>query len=521
MTEEVLSRPEKSYSTGKTTRAARPAPKRRRRPLWLNALIVFICLVVISACVFWVTAFKFYNVVSNSMAPTFRGGEYERDRLLCWMLPFPGREPRRWEIVLFDTPEVGRDQEVMPGFNTGGQRGITVKRAVGVADERLAIAGGDIWTHPLAGGRYTRRIKPDLVQRALWISVYREDFQDINLDEFGHHWLQEGTGRFELGGDRVLSIAPDGARCGMVYKPVIRTGGNGGKLLEVLPGIPDRYVLEQEVLFHCKTPNCGNAFGVLVDNQKIQGRCPVCRTMNFEDSVTFYGFRSGLAEIGPYAVGLVPQGDGLHNRANSYYFVPDLRVRLNMRLAGNASTCAVSLRTDDWEDVLRVSADRIEINGVPLADAPAVQPGVWTSLEFYRVDGALRLFLNADGKRPQPLFDHVMHNTPKPEVQETGQISGLTIFAEGGGVDIRDIAVDRDIYYFSGSEHAYSSYLSGMESTGEVNIPQGAFFPMGDNTTVSLDARSWGPIEQSLLKGTAIRIWRPEERAGAIPLPEE
>lgn len=519
MTENEASRPRKRFTAGKTAVTARPAPKRRRkRPLWITVLVFCITAAIVIGCVFWLTTFKFYNVVSNSMAPTFRGGEFERDRLLCWMRSFPGREPRRWEVVLFDTPEIGKNQEFLPGFDIGGQQGITVKRAVGLAGERLAIADGDIWTHPLRGGVYRRQVKSDLVQRALWISVYGEDFQDVSLEEFGHFWQQDGDGRFVLGNDRTLMIIPDGGRCGMVYKPVTRAGASGAKDLIVLPGIPDRYVLAQEVIFHCQTPGCGNDFAVKVENQKIQGRCPVCHKVTFETGVAFYGFRSGLPEIGPYAVGRVPQEDSQHNRANSYYFVPDLRVVMSLRLATPASACLVSLRMGDGEDVLRVSGGKIEINGAPVPNAPTAQPGAWTRLEFYRVDGALRLFL---GGTTTPAFDRIAHNDPKPEGQDSGQTSGVAIFAEGGGVEIGNVSIDRDVYYFSGSEHAIFNYLSGMEDTGEVNIPAGTFFPMGDNTTVSLDARSWGPVDQALLKGTAYRIWRPEERAGPIPFPDK
>lgn len=504
--------PAKSGSAFNSTRK-----RKKKRPVWVTLLVIAITVLIVAGSALWIAAFKFYNVISNSMAPTLIGGEFDRDKLVCWMLSFPGRLPRRWEVVLFDTPEIGANRQLIPGFDIGGQQGVTVKRAVGLPGERLAIANGDIWTRPIGGGTYVRQIKPDHVQRGLWISVYEEDFAELTVNELAHFWEFANESGVSIAPGGPLSLIPGEERCGMTYRPVTRTGGSGAWNLEILPGIPDRYVLLQDVIFNCATKECGANFSVTVRNQKLQGRCPRCGQLSFENRIAFYGFRSGLPEIGPYAAGHVAQEDPKHNRGNSYFFVPDLRVRTDIRLASPDSSFVIALRMNNKEDTVRLSRNTAEVNGVAIPLGNALTANEWTSVEFYRVDGALRLFLNGGEK---PLFDQIVHVEEKPDTQETGKTNGVSMFAEGGGVIMRNIAIDRDIYYFSGTEHAIENYLSGMEDTGEVNIPDGTFFPMGDNTTVSLDARSWGPVNLDLLTGTALRIVQPTDRARAIPMPE-
>lgn len=494
---------------------AKHAAKRRRRRFWLNMVAFGITLVVILAAAFWLYSMRILNIGSNSMAPTLRGTAGDRDHVLCWMLPYRYRGPRRWEVCVFMTPSNSANQEYIPGLNTGGESGMTIKRMVGIPGERLAMANGDIWTRNLKGGDFVRQVKPDNVQRGIWIPVYREDFSDVRLDEFMHYWRQDGDGSLAVGKEG-LRMSPGGGRLGIEFQPLIRRGASGAHIVEQLPGIPDRYVLNQEVVFNCQTPGCGTAFAKWVDSQKIDGRCPKCGAMNFEIAVASYGFRSGFAEIGPYAVGRVPQADPNHFRANSYYFVPDLRLQLEIKLSTAQAACLLELREDERVDTLRVGASGMELNGEKIDRAPVPKVGEYMHVEFYKLDGAVRVYANRSGK---PAFDKVIRTDKKPEQENIPLTNGVAVLAEGGELAVREVVLDRDIYYFSGSEHAVLNYLSGMEETGEVDIPPGHFLPLGDNTTVSLDGRSWGPLDVDLLRGTAIRIWRPKERAGPIPSP--
>jgi hypothetical protein len=302
----------------------------------------------------------------------------------------------------------------------------------------------------------------------------------------------------------------------MRFRPMTRAGGQGDILLH-LPGVPDRYVFPQHAFFRCPNPDCSEEFTVFIEDQKIQGRCPRCALLAPETTVMYYSERSGLPEIGPYAAGFRGpiQGDTEHFRANSYYFVSDLRVVLDVKLQALNAVCAIRLEGDEGVAEAVLSSSGAVVNG-QAAEGGALRPGEWTRVEFYLADGAARLFV---GPEREKVFDAVLWRGEKPEASFRGEKSGASFRASEGPIAVRTVAVDRDVHYFSGREQGFRNYLTGMERDGSVVIGDGMFFPLGDNTTVSLDARSWGPVPADRLRGIALMIWRPRERAGFIPRP--
>lgn len=489
------------------------ALRRKKRFFWLNVGVAAATLLIVAGSLFWLFAFSIYAVASNSMAPTLLSTPEERDHLLCWRLTYRYRSPKRWEIAIFDTPKSGADREFMPGLHTGGETGVTVKRIAGLAGERLAIAGGDIWTRPLGErGEYRRQVKPDSVQQGMWIPVYKEDFSDLSTDEFLLFWKSLTETPVAVRPDTGLAMPAGSA---IRYLPKARVGSEGSRRMRVLPGIPDRYLLKQELFFTCEV--CGSAFRVVLDTQKVVGRCPECRHLNPETAVSLYELRSGLPEIGKYHASDTLQGDSQHFRANSYQFVGDLRIVLDIRPATRAAAFRAELHGEERTASLTIGADTCLVNDRTLNLAmPALAPGEWTRVEFQVVDGAVRAFL---GEKRKPFFDRVVWKGVKPDSHFDGWASGIVLMASGGDVEIRNLAVDRDVHYFSGRRQGMLNYLAAMDFDGELDIPPGHFFPLGDNTTVSLDGRSWGAVDMDLLMGTAIRIWRPEHRAGTIPAP--
>ncbi|MCC8190050.1 MAG: S26 family signal peptidase [Planctomycetes bacterium] len=484
--------------------------RKRRRSLRNNLLAVGVTSLLVAASLFWIFAFHFYNVGSNSMAPALQARETERDRLLCWRLTYHYRKPKRWEIAIFDTPGIAADRQIA-GLNTGGESGLTVKRIAGLENEQLAIAGGDIWTRPVTGqGDYVRQVKPDSVQQGMWIRVYTEDFTDRSTEEFLAAWEEHGAEPVAVR-NHMLLLPPDTR---LRYKPMARVGivGQNDRLVE-LPGIPDRYLLHQDLLYVCKA--CGHNFSTTVDSYPAPARCPACRHLNQEDAVTLYTFRSGLPETGPYHVGNVLQGDMGHFRNYTYNFVADLKLETEVRLDRPDSVFRAELSGEDRVASLSLSTDQVLINDRPVANVQ-VKAGEWNRVEFQVVDGAVRLFLGENRTR---VFDRPVWLGPKPDVNFDGGRSGVAVATAGGGVTLRRLTIDRDVFYYSGQNQGIGTYLSGMTQEGDVLVGPGQFFPLGDNSTVSLDGRSWGAVDMDLLRGTALRIWSPPDRAGPIPAP--
>jgi len=59
-------------------------------------------------------------------------------------------------------------------------------------------------------------------------------------------------------------------------------------------------------------------------------------------------------------------------------------------------------------------------------------------------------------------------------------------------------------------------YNEGKYGVGEIVVPQGKYFFLGDNSLSSLDSRFWGFVDKKDIIGKAIFIWWPPPRIGMI-----
>ena len=93
------------------------------------------------------------------------------DRVLVLKFLYPFSEPSRWDVVVFKNPTdpVGDTQNY-------------IKRLVGLPDERLLLADGDVFATPLGTATADLAIqrKPEYIQCAVWLSVYVSDFIPVN-----------------------------------------------------------------------------------------------------------------------------------------------------------------------------------------------------------------------------------------------------------------------------------------------------------------------------------------------------
>lgn len=103
-----------------------------------------------------------YQIPTSSMQPTLMGSNEAKvyDRILVNKLIQTIREPQRWDITVFKYP-LQKNQNY-------------VKRIVGMPNDRLTIAGGNVYQVEGAGASatYTTLRKPDDLQAAMWKNVY-------------------------------------------------------------------------------------------------------------------------------------------------------------------------------------------------------------------------------------------------------------------------------------------------------------------------------------------------------------
>lgn len=93
--------------------------------------------------------------------------------------------------------------------------------------------------------------------------------------------------------------------------------------------------------------------------------------------------------------------------------------------------------------------------------------------------------------------------------EETVALRDSNLFANGEIV--REPAVFREIRYATAPQGIFA-----RRPGGAFHVPEGNFFMIGDNSSVSYDSRHWGPLPRENIVGRAIYIWWPTERAGRV-----
>src|SRR5688572_45525 len=170
---------------------AQPAAKKKRRPVRENLEAFGIA--ILFAVLLKPLVIEAYMIPTSSMQPTMMGsseaGVY--DRLLVDKLRYEVWEPRRWDIVVFRYP-IRQNQAY-------------VKRIVGVGDDHLRIACGNLYRLENGQPKATVRKPPD-VQEAMWREVYpaRRYLPPEKPREFKDCWATHGEWR--LDGDEAVAV---------------------------------------------------------------------------------------------------------------------------------------------------------------------------------------------------------------------------------------------------------------------------------------------------------------------------
>jgi signal peptidase I len=138
---------------------------------------------IIVALTFKVFFLEVSQIPSGSMQPTLMGNPATgvKDRVLVDKLTYRTRDPQRWEVVVFQHPNM---------------RSLTmVKRLVGMPNEQLRVLDGDLFTRPNSESPWRTLRKPELVQRSTWRRL-------------AHQPWGVPAGRVALAPDAVLAYAP-------------------------------------------------------------------------------------------------------------------------------------------------------------------------------------------------------------------------------------------------------------------------------------------------------------------------
>jgi len=129
-------------------------------------------------------------------------------------------------------------------------------------------------------------------------------------------------------------------------------------------------------------------------------------------------------------------------------------------------------------------------------------------VEFYRLDYLLALVI--DGKKvvEYDFWSAEEYGKLLAEFARSRQLqghtrSGVKIGAAGTKLELANLRIDRDVYYTPREQTSEG----GTQYMGPWDIPEDAYFAMGDNSPDSLDSRYWGCVPAENLIGKALLIW--------------
>lgn len=461
-------------------------------------LIMSLGVAVLLALLIKFVLVEIFVIPTGSMEPTLHGRTDGGDRILCTKVNYLWRTPKRWEVFVFQYPyEQAVNLGRTPPASYRGEN--FIKRCVGLPGEEIRMAWGDLYARqPGETGGGTRLVKPDSLQRHIWIPVYEEDFADLSDEDLRQYWDIAGSGTWGItrGGGLQLQGQQD-----FTFRPLTRYG--------VLAGIPDRYVRRQVVRFRC--PSCGGVLAKTVESPKITGRCLGCGEYLLERHVEYYEYRTGMPSTDPryaerFVGGIGYEAPQDQKRPDPFQFVPDLRFLAHVRFAAPGSDLHVDLMNDKHlvqavfvageEGVLRLLLD-----GRPLQEVPLSLPvGVDHVLEAYFLDGEARVFVNGEA-----LVSEVVYGEDAPG-QFPPKTANVAFSTREGKVEISRLQLDRDIYYMSGRGARI------LDADGFFRIGAEAYMALGDNVGSSSDSREWGMVPAENLRGPAIFVFWPPHR---------
>lgn len=383
----------------------------------------------------------------------------EGDQLLVHKFAYEFRDPRRWEVIVFQS-----NSEPHQPY---------CKRVVGLPDEEIRVHDGDIF----ADGILQR--KPHEVQQSIRIPVWNNDFQPEEAS-IPLRWLplQEESGWKREGNNFVFVPTAEMAAGTLVYEHWIQAGGRHWTSVPLASwpqeiDVPDepnavlRYSQESGRLF---------ASGVLSPLELQQWQ-------SLSDNPEWHVALDELARrshFGPIADDYGYNAEGTRESN----VVHDLQVELLLTPNGRHGRfeILVSDGGDEFTLVLNFADRQLELlaNGdpVPLRTAPFTplmrEPQFTVSLSTFD-----RQVIAAVGG--EPVFEPLLYGERESARRPLSRPARL--IAAGGEFRVEHLSLYRDVYYTAKGQE------SGVDPG--YTLADNEFYVLGDNSPVSVDSRVW------------------------------
>jgi signal peptidase I len=396
-----------------------------------------------------------FQIPTSSMQPTLMGsseaGIY--DRLLVDKFSPAWRDPQRWDVTVFSYP-LQKNQNY-------------VKRLVGMPGEKLRIAGGNLYVVEEKDGRREHRIlrKPERIQAGLWKEVFPARMLVRGEPKALGNFFSAFPGTAWIEGDELGSFTAqlDGSPTPRRLKLIDRT--DGGFVDLVWDGYPtdwSRAIREQ----------AGGGGREIVPDAWIEA------TFTPDDTIDELSLE---VEV---------------NRPDHDQVTFALHVK-------DGKGC-LHVRGKDPRPVLE--------SGRFVCELPA---GVATTIGFAHIDDELIAWLDGDEKARLDVAAHHCRDgcelagqgsTPEhcavPQIQLKGREK----------VRVDGLRVCRDLHYVRTCGPGIGT--ATLPPDALIEIPEGHYFMMGDNTLQSIDSRGWTALSLGVLPdGTVVK----PEQAADVP----
>ena len=410
------------------------------------------------------------SVTYDARYPSYNG-----DRILVDKFAYDFREPNRWDVIVFKYPE---------GANTN-----YIKRLVGLPNELVSIAGGDIWTSR-DGQPSTIARKPPHVMKAMLQVVHDSNFPASFMQTEGWpsawtDWADTSVWKSEKNRRQFTATCSAGQSASLRYQ---RFNPTSDDWKEVRLGMGVRKGVTPELI---------------------------------KDFQAYNAISQGGHWVGDLAVECT-----LESKSDSGLIVLDLVD------GGQQHFCSIDLADG--------TANLVAASGVTaVATTPIRGKGSWEVM-FTNVDDELRLFVD---KKLMPTATPVAWGSeikkestrdPILEVVQPGSTvpsdlapAGITVKAEDEpvAVVVSSIKILRDIFYIGAVGFGRRGEIRD-EPILEFPLEADQFFVLGDNSAASKDGRLWIDVhyvDRRLLLGRAISIvWPhmvPASRHVTVTLP--
>lgn len=423
--------------------------------------------------------------VTPAEAKPLRAG----DRILVQKYLYTLFPPQRFDVVVFKNPELSTQN--------------FIKRLVGLPNEQIWIADGDIFARSHAGsepGPWKIQRKPRRVQRGVWKPVYASDYAPLDPMRDGRRWFTcPWKGAFWLTEDR------SSYRCESSEPTTLAWDSSAWPITSWEP------------------------------YNEFPGRLGPGRRIELYP-ISDLRLRAGI----------VPDREGLSVsatiRSHGHEFqavIASGRGAIRMRRIAPVSDAALP-----WIDLAS-------------GEAPLFEPGVVTNFEFTHIDQALELHIAGQTIAraeyewtPEQRLEYAI-GRPLAEVlsgdDRVPPLSRAEIYAQsspalswsfqGSPVTLHSVGLDRDLYYEPAAFNYGGQPGLGTHPDHLATLGHDQFFVLGDNSASSKDGRLWdtidpwvadqidpaiGIVPRDLLLGKAFFVYfpSPDSALGRIPIPD-